>query len=93
MLWLLVLSKSSLSEAKILLPLVTGPLLEPSQLPWEYTACAAKYVAHQAKSITRTISALTGTYVLLGEEKQLLVSVLLRDTSVMNGIRPHILMN
>ena len=22
------------------------PFLKPSQLPWEYTACAAKYVAH-----------------------------------------------
>ena len=35
--------------------------LKPSQLLGEYTACAAKYVAHWAKPITRTISALTGT--------------------------------
>ncbi len=34
------------------------------------------YVAHQAKSITRTISVLTGTHLPLGEEKQLWSSVL-----------------
>ncbi len=67
--------------------------LKPSQLPGEYTACAAKYVAHQAKSITRTISAHTGTHLPLGEEKQLLLSVLLKDTSVMTGIRTHTPMN
>ncbi len=44
----------------------TGPFVsffKPSQLPGEYTACAAKYVAHQAKSIT-------GTHLPLGEEKK-----------------------
>ena len=45
--------------------------LKPSQLPGENNACAAKYVAHYAKSITRTISALTGTHSPLGGEKQL----------------------
>ncbi len=44
---------------------------KPSQLPWEYTARAAKYVAQQAKSITRTISALTGTHLPMDEEEQL----------------------
>ncbi len=61
-------------EAQTLSPLFTGSFIlfpKPSQLPREYTACAAKYVAHQAKSITRTISALTGTHSSLGGEKQL----------------------
>ncbi len=46
--------------------------LKPSRLLGEYAACAAKFVAHQAKSITRTNRTFTGTQLLLGEEKQLL---------------------
>ena len=45
-------------------------LLKPSQLPGEYTACA-QYMHYSAKPITRTISALTGTHLPLGGEKQL----------------------
>ena len=56
----------------ILFPLFTGQyisFLEPSQLPWEYKACAQKYVTHQTKSFTRTISSLTGAHLLQGDEK------------------------
>ena len=40
---------SGAHDASTLLPLITRPFksfLKPSQLPGEYTACAAKYVAH-----------------------------------------------
>ncbi len=47
------------------------------------------YVAHHViKSITRIISALTGTHLPLGKEKQLQSHVLLMDTSVMTGFEP-----
>ena len=46
-----------------------------------------------AKSSTRTISALTGTHLPLGGEKQLQLSVLLRDTRVTTGIWTHTLLN
>ena len=58
--------------------------LKPSQLPGEYTACVAKYVAQ---------SRLTGTHLPVGGLKQLQWSVLLRDTSVTTGIRTHTLLN
>ena len=56
-----------------IVPVVTGPFnsfLKPSQLPWEYTACAAKYVANYMYLLTRTISVLTGTNLPMGVEKQ-----------------------
>ncbi len=74
-----------------LLSLVNGPFisfLKPAR-PGEYTAFAAKYVA---KSITWTISALTGTHLPLGDEKQFKLSVLLKDSRVMTGIPTHTLM-
>ena len=35
--------------------------------PWEYTTCAAKYVAHKADSIT---IALTGAHLILGKKNK-----------------------
>ena len=48
---------------------------------------------YSAKPITRTISALIGTHLPLGGEKQLKFSVLLKDTSVTTGIQTHTLLN
>ena len=61
--------------ASTYLEAITGPyiisFLRPSHFPWEYTVSARYvHVAHLAKSITRTISVLTGTRLLLDDEKQ-----------------------
>ena len=70
-----------------LLPLVTGPcisFLKPSQLPGEYTACATRLNQSQEPPLPSQVPILP-----LGEEKQLQLSVLLKDTSVMTGIRTY----
>ena len=61
-----------------LLPLVTGPFnstLKPFSAPWGVYSVCNKYALLQANLITRTISALTGTHLPVGGEKQLLEKV------------------
>ncbi len=57
-----------------------------------FSLCCQMHVAHRAKSISRTISALIGTHLPVGEEKQLYKSILLKKTSVMTRIRTHTLL-
>ena len=81
------------SHIQTLLPLVAGPFMsfiKPSQLPGEYTVCAAcsalSWINHMGHLWPHR------THLLVVEEKQFKLIVLLKDTSVMTGIRTHTLM-
>ena len=67
--------------------------LKPSQLPGEYTACAAKYVA--TKLINHNTHLCPHRYPLTPGWREAIIvwSVLLRDTSVRTGIQTHTLLN
>ena len=68
--------------------------LKISQLPGEYTAVYAPVLRATVATIKHNNHLYPHRYpfVLLGGEKQLWLSVLLKDTSVTAGIRTHILL-